>query len=95
MISKNNSNDRLLEKISGRVGVVVEAEDPKLHSHVTLKFLQRDLENDLAARERFQQEAFATPAFKYPHICTVNELDYFSIFLTSTPARWLAVDLAR
>jgi hypothetical protein len=77
------------------VGVVVEAEGSKLHSHVTLKFLPRDLENDPAARERFQQEAFAAPAFKYPHICTVNGVDYLSIFLTPTAARWLAVDPAR
>jgi hypothetical protein len=66
-----------------------------VHLQVKLKFPPRDLENDLAAREHFQQEVFAAPAFKYPHICTVNELDYFSIFLTSTPARWLAVDPAR
>jgi hypothetical protein len=74
---------------------VVGAEDPKLKSHVTLKFPPRDLVNDPAARERFQQEAFAAPAFKYPHISTVNEADYFAIFLTSTAARWLAVDPAR
>jgi hypothetical protein len=83
------------KKISGRVGVVVGAEGSKLHSHVTLKFLPLDLENDPAARKRFQQEAFAVPAFKYPHICTLNEVDYFSIFLTSTAARWLAADPAR
>jgi hypothetical protein len=66
-----------------------------VHLQVKLKFPPRDLENDLAAREHFQQEAFATPAFKYPHICTVNGVDYLSIFLTPTAVRWLAVDPAR
>ena len=77
------------------VGVVLDAEDSKLHRQVKLKFPLRELENDPAVREHFQQEAFAAPAFNYPSICLVNEMDYFALFLTSTAARWLAADPAR
>jgi serine/threonine protein kinase len=39
------------------MGVVYEAEDLKLHRHVALKFPPVEMENDPAARERFQREA--------------------------------------
>jgi tetratricopeptide (TPR) repeat protein/tRNA A-37 threonylcarbamoyl transferase component Bud32 len=70
------SHYRVLERVGeGGMGAVYKAEDTRLHRHVALKFLARDLVATDKLRERFTHEARAAAALDHPNVCTVYDVE--------------------
>lgn len=68
------SRYRILDRLGrGGMGEVFLAVDTSLERRVAIKFLPRDLADDLVARERFVREARAAASLDHPHICVVHE----------------------
>ncbi|MBD3334680.1 MAG: protein kinase, partial [Candidatus Eisenbacteria bacterium] len=63
------------EVARGGMGVVYEAEDPKLQRRIALKLLPERLAQSLRWREQFQREARLLAALNHPNIATVHSLE--------------------
>ena len=59
---------------SGGMGLVFEAEDPKLRRRVALKVMKRALASKDEHHQRFLREARAAAAIEHPHIVTVYQV---------------------
>jgi len=92
MVNENILHYRIVGHIgAGGMGQVFKAEDTRLGRFVALKFLSRDLENDPAARERFEREARAVSALNHPGICTLFDIGEDTS--GPTPRRFLVMEL--
>ena len=58
----------------GGMGIVYQANDPRLDRPVAIKVLPPDLTRDATAKRRFLQEAKAASALDHPNICTIHEI---------------------
>jgi serine/threonine protein kinase len=59
----------------GGMGLVYEAEDPKLKRRVAIKVMRRELARNEQARQRFLREAKAVAALDHEHIVAVYQAD--------------------
>ncbi len=60
---------------AGGMAEVYEAEDTKLHRHVALKVVRREVASDPLRRARLEREASAVAMLNHPHIVTVHSLE--------------------
>jgi non-specific serine/threonine protein kinase len=75
VIGQQLSHYRILERIgSGGMSEVFKAEDIRLGRVVAIKLISAGLVGDLAAKERFFQEARTISALDHQHICTLHDL---------------------
>lgn len=69
-------NYRVLKIIGGGgMGMVLQAEDPRLQRLVALKVMHPDMASKPGARERFLREARATAAIEHNHIIHIYAVD--------------------
>jgi serine/threonine protein kinase/class 3 adenylate cyclase len=60
---------------AGGMGMVFQAEDPRLRRLVALKVMRPEIAVSLTARQRFLREARATAALSHDHIVGIYEVD--------------------
>jgi serine/threonine protein kinase len=60
---------------AGGMGEVYDAEDVRLHRHVALKVVRREVASDPVRRARLEREASAVAMLNHPHIVTVHSLE--------------------